>query len=707
MLSTRYVPLGFYRKTMCRFLCLLVVFAALVHLSQAFRACSGRCGARFSRLLVMKSEEQGEKWQNKLRNTIQIGTKRISYLLASSVLFLNSQIAVAGRFNKKQQMNDNTATITKIDQKEKKNNKKVVIEVVNDEDEDDDGYEDGDYTIVDVILDNIYSITDEQWNKLGVSVAVVSLVYSLIKKDDYKENKRNRRRGNTNSYSGINENVARKTKKTTPKVAAMDEDDEVEEDGTVNSISKNINDEELFDESVMKSSSISLGRMKKKAFNMPDNPDDLFTEGESVDDIFVDSKSSSMKSNSNKSSKIDNEIENEPVIAKEKKEIVVNEERKETKKNKGIFDRIFSKPGGNRETNLEEVLAVNDETSEFRTRVAIALLSYIPAMSESFPYINARNNLVTDDDRIQYLDEYKAMNSDIDIQTLANSYADVASAMLVSIVDNCAVLYDNYEKTKKSNDDDSELLASIDILGDYIRGAGTIFTKVVPGTKIEPVLYNGKCKSNKLEGIYYRYALAANNISNMLGLLGGQDGKDPNGADDAASNPEAMLLEARNDNLPLVQQVLNIKEGKRANIESKIMREMVMSMTKGEGGNLGDMFAALSGNGGNAGGMNDVNMDELMKNLGGVDGDFDPKNMDPAQMEAMSKDAMESVKAAIADGSITPDDIKELEKIMGVDVNSIVKMMGNNKNIDKKKLEEMGGDFNDMMDIFQKLSKLK
>ena len=44
---------------------------------------------------------------------------------------------------------------------------------------------------------------------------------------------------------------------------------------------------------------------------------------------------------------------------------------------------------------------------------------------------------------------------------------------------------------------------------------------------------------------------------------------------------------------------------------------------------------------------------------------------------------------------------------MGVDVNSIVKMMGNNKNIDKKKLEGMGGDFNEMMEIFQKLSKLK
>jgi hypothetical protein len=81
--------------------------------------------------------------------------------------------------------------------------------------------------------------------------------------------------------------------------------------------------------------------------------------------------------------------------------------------------------------------------------------------------------------------------------------------------------------------------------------------------------------------------------------------------------------------------------------------------------------------------------------------------MDPAQMEAMSKDAIDSVKAALSDGSITPDDIKELEKIMGVDVNSIVKMMGNNKNIDKKKLEGMGGDFNEMMEIFQKLSKLK
>ena len=325
----------------------------------------------------MKSDEQSEKWPTRLRGTIKIGTKRIGYLLASSAFFLSSQVAVAGRFNRKQ-TNDNTATITKIDQKEKKNNKKVVIEVVNDEDEDYEGYEDGEYTIVDIILDNIYSITDEQWNKLGVGAAVVSLVYSLVKKDDYKEGKRSRRRKNSNSYSGLNENVARRTKKTTPKIAVMDEDDEVIEEATTKtfSASKNINDEELFDESALKSSTNSLGRMKKKAFNMPDNADDLFSEGESVDDVFI--------VKDNKSTTVDNEIARDVVTATEKKEPAFNEEKRETKKNKGIFDRIFSKPGGNRETDLEVVLAASDDTSEFRTRVAVALLSYIPAMGGSF-----------------------------------------------------------------------------------------------------------------------------------------------------------------------------------------------------------------------------------------------------------------------------------------------------------------------------------
>ncbi len=685
---------------MYRLLALFVVTTVLLSVVTAFKVSSNRYVTRTSRHLMIMKQEGNKKWPDRFRNTIQSATKRMSYLLASGVLFLNSQVAVAGRFSKKQ-MNDNTATITKIDQKDtKKNNKKVVIEVVDDDEDDDEEYDDGEYTIVDVILDNIYSITDEQWNKMGVSVAVISLLYSLIKKDDYKDNKRSRRRGSTNSYPNVNENVRRTKKTVQPKVVVNDNDDENEEEMNTTSTTSN-DDDELFDDSTLKAaSSKSLGRMSKKAFNMPNNADELFSEGESVDDLF-DKKASI---NSFKDSK--EEEVNELVAVKDKKESG-GEERKEPKKNKGIFDRIFSKPGGNRETNLQQVLAVDDETSEFRSRVAIALLSYIPAMQELFPYLDNSKNLMNDEERIQYLDEYKDANSDIDIQVLANGYADVASAMLVSLVDNCVLLYDNYEKTKKSNDDDSELLASIDTLGDYIRGAGTIFTQVVPGTVIEPVLYNGKCKSNKLEGVYYRYALAANNISNMLGLLGGQEGA--GSGEDVTNNPEALILEARNDKLPLVQQVLNIKEGKRANIESKIMREMMMSMTKGEGGgNLGDMFAALSGGGaGGAGGMGDVNMEELMKNLGGMDGDIDPKNMDPAQMEAMSKDAIDSVKAALSDGSITPDDIKELEKIMGVDVNSIVKMMGNNKNIDKKKLEGMGGDFNEMMEIFQKLSKLK
>jgi len=58
------------------------------------------------------------------------------------------------------------------------------------------------------------------------------------------------------------------------------------------------------------------------------------------------------------------------------------------------------------------------------------------------------------------------------------------------------------------------------------------------------------------------------------------------------------------------------------------------------------------------------------------------------------------------DGSVTKKDVEELEKMMGVDVKQIVKMMDSGQ-VDKSKLNELGSDVAELMDVFKALAKIK
>ena len=64
------------------------------------------------------------------------------------------------------------------------------------------------------------------------------------------------------------------------------------------------------------------------------------------------------------------------------------------------------------------------------------------------------------------------------------------------------------------------------------------------------------------------------------------------------------------------------------------------------------------------------------------------------------------LKAALLDGSVTKKDVEELEKMMGVDVKQIVKMMDSGQ-VDKSKLQELGSDVAELMDVFKELAKIK
>jgi plasmid replication initiation protein len=62
------------------------------------------------------------------------------------------------------------------------------------------------------------------------------------------------------------------------------------------------------------------------------------------------------------------------------------------------------------------------------------------------------------------------------------------------------------------------------------------------------------------------------------------------------------------------------------------------------------------------------------------------------------------VKSSLEDGSITKQDVLELEKILGSDIGQLVTMIEKGKKMDKNLL---GSEFNEMVDIFRQLAQIK
>lgn len=61
------------------------------------------------------------------------------------------------------------------------------------------------------------------------------------------------------------------------------------------------------------------------------------------------------------------------------------------------------------------------------------------------------------------------------------------------------------------------------------------------------------------------------------------------------------------------------------------------------------------------------------------------------------------VKEQLAQGTITKQDVEELEKVMGTDITQLVQMV-NSGQVDKRSL---GKEFGEMIDIFKKLAEIK
>jgi hypothetical protein len=299
---------------------------------------------------------------------------------------------------------------------------------------------------------------------------------------------------------------------------------------------------------------------------------------------------------------------------------------------KGFFDRIFKRSGSSRPTNIDEALrSAGDPSYSYRMAVIEGLVNYVrPSHVDEWAEFYSSDEFV-EEKTLANINKFKDI-SGLSPQEAADAFAEVANAMLVTLVDTAVNTMDHAKS-------DNATIDSVDVITDFIGGAGLLFSKCLDKVAIEPVQYSGKVKKGKLENLYYIYAKKCVDLSSMLSLTGLQPA--PEVADDsAASNAEEKL-----ERLGRLQQVLSIKESKHSSVLQRVLREAMMDM-KQDGSDLGGMFDALKGG----------DMSEMMNALGGMGGmpgaDGMPGPDFEKELENMSeKDKVEMAKLAVGDVS--------------------------------------------------------
>ena len=322
---------------------------------------------------------------------------------------------------------------------------------------------------------------------------------------------------------------------------------------------------------------------------------------------------------------------------------------------KNILDRIFSKPGGGRPTEIAAALHdAADPSHSFRKEVAHALASYVPEglfvqlRGEALDAMRAGGR----EAQAEALREARDA-SGLTEQEAAVAFADVTNAMLVTMVDRAAA-----QAQQKGAEQGA--IAALNDVADFIGGAGDIYGQTVPGAVIEPVVYNGKARKGDLETCYFLFLKESMTSAAGLAMGGmsgagageGQEGEGSEGGEAAATAAAQATEAAAADytaKLGRLQVVFSIKEGKRSSLEQKAVREMIMSMTQGGGGEgMAGMFDALTGKGG-GGGMGGMDMGAMGEMLGAMGGEAELQReleaMDPAEMAAASQEAVVQVRS--------------------------------------------------------------
>lgn len=292
------------------------------------------------------------------------------------------------------------------------------------------------------------------------------------------------------------------------------------------------------------------------------------------------------------------------------------------KKSGGFFANIFKKAGGDRPLDLESALRTNDPSYGFKVTVVGNLMNYLPNnLIPAWKRYASDSTASTEEDQMQIVSA-SMEECALSVQDAANAFADIANAMLATLVDRAIITVDD-------NDKDDATLEAIDAIGDFVNGAGSLFSKCLSSAAIDPVIYNGKAKKSKVENLYYKYLKSTMSIANLLKSIPGVNGDNE---EDNTPNEESIISEKRLEKIGLIQQVLGIKENKRSSIEQRVMREAFMNM---------------------ASGSQDGSNDGILGNLKGL---FDSQGKD-----------MNDFKKMIEENQLDPESNEELMKKLGLD----------------------------------------
>lgn len=339
------------------------------------------------------------------------------------------------------------------------------------------------------------------------------------------------------------------------------------------------------------------------------------------------------------------------------------------KKQGGILNRLFQKPGGNREPDLAKVLEKLDTAASLRSVVATILAKILP---QQFPEFS--------EEGVMYDESVRGLNPESELDLLrrlaiqgglsaeqsAEVFAEITSAMLVTVVDAAVEVVERSQQYKTGADAEESqkaVLQAIDSVTAFLASAGALFIQLHEGVQIEPVQYNGRAKKSSLESMYSAYfkATAEQEMKRSLEMLTAPsiavDGEIAGGvnADSVVKedlSAESAIAEADGDAkmadraqlTGLLQRALAIKEGKRNSLEQKVTKELMMSLGGG-GGGLDDIMSALSGKGG----MPDMKaLEQMMAGSGmsGKGGEGNPlDNMSQEEMLQATKESMQEVRA--------------------------------------------------------------
>jgi hypothetical protein len=287
-------------------------------------------------------------------------------------------------------------------------------------------------------------------------------------------------------------------------------------------------------------------------------------------------------------------------------------------KKKGLGLRNVFKKKSERETDLQALVGPNAEAPEFATTLAKILSLGAPgrfprvaALSGGSPALLG-NPTLTLDEMARILVEAQT-ESGLSREQALELLANVVNCMLIEMVDLAS-------SSLKENDDQITIDA-MNIVVDFMNLAAFLYDAIADGILIKPVTYGGDLSKSKLEQMFATYACST-------GFAMG----------DAAAVPDDF--EAR---VSLLRDVFEINEKKAEGLIMKATQKNIMQMVKDGKGMAG--------------------MEEMMKNMGGMDGlagmDWaNGEDPNPEQIKEMLV-AMKQMKDA---GSFPPQDFEEVKK---------------------------------------------